>query len=74
MTQESVKVLTIGLRMTSDGQLSYFGLDDVNDMIAGGKRVIEIKEGDALMTKTETQDGKINLKLSGFSVTVLIDE
>lgn len=63
----------IGIRINSDSQLSYFGLDELNNAIANGGKLIQIKEGDALMTKVGTENGNVKLKLSGFSLIALLD-
>ena len=69
-----MKELEIGLRISREEGLSFFGLDEVNTAISCGAKVIAIKEGNALMQKREEGEEKVKLHLSGFSITVVIDE
>ncbi len=68
-----MKELKIGLRVL-EGGLSFFGLEEVNTAISQGRRVVEIKEGSALMRKTNEDGQDVNLKLSGFSITVVMED
>jgi hypothetical protein len=68
-----MKKIVVGLRISSAGELSYFGLDDVNNCIEKGQRIISIQEGNALMQKIGDRDGNVKLKISGFSLTVLVE-
>lgn len=69
-----MRKIKVGLKISPKGEFSYFGLDDINNHIEQGKKIISIQEGDALMRKIEDQDGNKKLKLTGFSLTVLVDE
>lgn len=68
-----MKEFKIGIRVDSDSQLSYFGLDELNQALVNGGRLIQIKEGDALMEKIGTERGHVKLKLSGFSLLALLE-
>ncbi|MBZ8181186.1 hypothetical protein [Oscillatoria salina] len=69
-----MKELKVGLRISREEGLSFFGLDEVNTAIDSGAKVVAIKEGNALMQKKEEKDENVRLHLSGFSITVVIDE
>lgn len=68
-----LKELKVGLRISREKGLSFFGLHEVNVAIEQGAKVVAIKEGDALMQKTEESDENIRLNLTGFSIIVVID-
>jgi hypothetical protein len=69
-----LKELKIGLRISKEEGLSFFGIDEVNKEIAKGAKVIEIKKGDALMSKKEENQENVRLSLSGFTVIVVISD
>ena len=68
------EIVEVGLRISKNGQLNFFGVDGVNEMITSGKAVVRIQEGRAIMAKSgETQDS-VKMRLLGFSVLVVIGE
>ncbi|MBI4783259.1 MAG: hypothetical protein HY785_18355 [Oscillatoriophycideae cyanobacterium NC_groundwater_1537_Pr4_S-0.65um_50_18] len=68
-----MKELEVGLRVSREG-ISFFGLNEVNAAIEHGAKVVAIKEGNALMHKTEEGDQNVQLRFSGFSIIVVLDE
>lgn len=74
MGRNKLKELKVGLRISSEEGLSFFGLDEVNTALNSGAKVIAIKEGDALMRKKEEKNENVQLYLSGFSMIVVIDK
>lgn len=69
-----MKELKAGLRFSPEKGISFFGLDEVNAAIERGAKVVAIKEGDAIMRKGEESGESVRLRLSGFSIIVVIDE
>ena len=64
----------VGLRIGENGQLNFFGVEDVNEMITSGKRVVRIEEGRALMVKSGETQESVKIRLQGFSILVVIGE
>lgn len=69
-----MKELKVGLRISREQGLSFFGLDEVNKAIASGAKVVEIREGNALMHKAKEDDRSTRLNFSGFSMIVILEE
>lgn len=69
-----MKELKIGLRISKEKGFYFFGLDELNQEIYNGAKVVEIKQGDAIMKKSKVTEDNVSLTLSGFSMTVIIEE
>ena len=69
-----MKELKIGLRISKEKGFYFFGLEELNQKIYDGAKVIEIKQGDAIMKKKKQDNDNVSLSLSGFSMTVVIEE
>ncbi len=50
-----MKQLTIGIQITEEG-LEFFGIDEVNELLKEGYRVISLEEGEALLETIEMED------------------
>jgi hypothetical protein len=70
---ERMKEVKIGLKISKEKGFYFFGLDELNQEICNGAKVVEIKQGDIIMKKNKISDDNVNLSLSGFSMTVTIE-
>ncbi len=66
--------LSIGLRIVPQQGLVFFGLDEVNEKLDRGVRILAIKEGEAIMKKTGETDEAVRLSFSGFSLNVVFED
>jgi predicted RNA-binding protein with RPS1 domain len=66
------ELVEVGLRIGDDGQLTFFGVDGVNELLASGKAVIRIEEGRAIMLKNGESQSGVKMQLRGFSVLVVV--
>jgi hypothetical protein len=64
--------LVIGVRITTESGLSFFGVDEVNAALREGKQVTAIEQGDALFQKVGEDHGNVRLTLSGFTIKVVV--
>lgn len=71
--KETPLSVEVGVRFQSDGSLEYFGLDDVNSAIDRGMSVKKIEEGSAIFMKSTTTESSVTIKLSGFTITIILD-
>jgi predicted RNA-binding protein with RPS1 domain len=69
---EAEELVEVGLRIGDDGQLMFFGVDGVNELLASGKAVIRIEEGRAIMLKSGESQSGVKMQLRGFSVLVVV--
>lgn len=67
-----MKELTIGLRIDRETGLSFFGIDEVNQVIGLGGRVCSIQPGQAIMEKMGEDEKGVRLSLAGFSIRVIV--
>ncbi|GAB4469665.1 MAG: hypothetical protein OHK0029_42340 [Armatimonadaceae bacterium] len=66
--------ITIGIRITEDG-LEFFGIEEVNELIAGGYRVSRIEPGNALVEEIEDEEGEEDmLTLVGCDMIVALEK
>ena len=64
--------IEVGLRFGKDGKLLFFGLEQINEMIADGRKVKRIEEGGAIMVKSGESSETVTMRFEGFSVLVVI--
>jgi hypothetical protein len=69
-----MRKIKIGLRISRDQEISFFGLEEINNKINKGSKIISIDEGGALMQKVSEEDGNVKLQLTGFSILVTIED
>lgn len=68
-----VSTLVVGIRMTKERGLSYFGVDEVNAELREGKKVTAVESGDALFLKVAEYQENVRLTLSGFTIKVVVE-
>lgn len=62
----------IGIRIDMEKGLAFFGVEEVNQRIASGQRVLEIRPGGAVMAETgKGEDGGPTLTLAGCQFQVV---
>lgn len=62
----------LGLRLSSESKLEFFGIDDVNAAVVAGYKLITMEKGRALMTKGVEKDDHVRMSFSGFSVVAVM--
>lgn len=64
--------LEIGIRMTIEDGITFFGIEELRERIRNGARVISIDEGGAIFQKTGEDEDNVSMYFSGgaFKVTV----
>jgi ribosomal protein S1 len=66
------RAIEVGLRMTADRGMEFFGIDEVNSAIEEGAVVKGVEKGRALMTKVIEGEEIVRVKFEGFSVVVVL--
>jgi hypothetical protein len=74
---------TLGLSMTHEIDITvrfdtkvgvqFTGVDEANDLIAQGGKVISIRKGDVILTKVDEDSETVQLAVDGFKSTALIE-
>jgi hypothetical protein len=67
-----MREIEVGIRIDLHQGLSFFGTEEINDLLSQGKRVVAIEPGGALMRKLGEEGENVRLTLSGFSLKVKI--
>ena len=60
----------VGVRFDKDMQTSFFGLQEVNDLLKKGQKILAVKEGNVLARKVGEESGIVHMHLSGFSISI----
>lgn len=68
------EVVEVGLRISDDGSLNFFGIEAVNRMLTSGKVVVRIEQGRAIMLKASESPASVKMRLLGFSVHIVVGE
>jgi hypothetical protein len=68
-----ITTVVVGVRITKETGLSFFGVDEVNAVLKEGKQVTALEPGDALFEKVGEDEGKVRLTLSGFTVKIVVE-
>jgi hypothetical protein len=66
-------ILIVGIRITAETGISFFGLDEVNATLKEGKQVTAVEPGNALMQKVGADQNDVRLTLSGFTINVIVE-
>jgi hypothetical protein len=68
-----MREVEVGLRIDMQTGLSFFGTDEVNELIRQGGRVVSVEPGGAIMRKLGEDAENVRMTLSGFSLKVRIE-
>ena len=69
-----MREIEVGIRIDQRQGLSFFGTDEVNDLLRRGGRVVAVEPGGAIMRKLGEEDGNVRLTLSGFSLKLKVED
>lgn len=68
-----MKEFKTGLKFSKEDGISFFGLDEINNKLVHGGKVISVKEGGVIMQKNISDEENVGLTISGFSIIVEIE-
>ena len=68
-----MREMEIGVRVDYESGLSFFGIEEANDLIRQGGRIIRVEPGGAIMRKLGEDAENVRLTLSGFSIKLHLD-
>jgi hypothetical protein len=66
--------IVLGIRISGETGISFFGIDEVNEEIRKGKRIVSIEPGDAIVEKISEEGGKAQLALAGGNVRIVLND
>ncbi len=66
--------VVVGVRITKESGLSFFGLDEVNAALKLGKRVTALEPDGALFQQIIDEKDNVRHTLSGFTMKVIIED
>ena len=69
-----MREIEVGIRVDVHEGLSFFGTEEINDLLRQGGRVIAVEPGGAIMRKLGDEGGNVRLTLGGFSLKVKIEK
>lgn len=69
-----MKEIEIGLRNHPEKGISFFGLDEVNQVLSDGSKIIRIIPIGALGKENKDGEGNVTIHITGFSLRVEIEE
>lgn len=72
--QHENRQVEVGLRLAPETGLSFFGMDEVNKLLATGAKVTALEPVGALTRQFKDNDGNTQITLSGFSMMVKFEE
>jgi hypothetical protein len=68
-----MRELEIGLRNDQEKGISFFGIDEVNQLLIDGAKITKIIPVGAIGQENTAEDGSITIILNGFSMKVEIE-
>jgi hypothetical protein len=69
-----MKEVEFGGRFNTESRIGFFGINEINELLAKGYTIISLKPGGALMTKLPgIENGNVRLTLSGFSIRAVLE-
>lgn len=66
--------VVVGLRVTKEAGLSFFGVDEVNAALKAGKRVTALEPEGALFQQIAGGGEGVQHTLSGFAIKVIVED
>ena len=66
--------IEIGIRIDETKGVAFFGVEEVNQRIAAGARVMEVRPGGAIMRKLGEDEGNVRLALGGCQIQVVLED
>jgi hypothetical protein len=69
-----MREIEVGIRIDIHEGLSFFGTEEINDLLRRGGRVVAIEPGGAIMRKLGEDTDNVSLTLSGFSLKVNVED
>ncbi|AFY40221.1 hypothetical protein Lepto7376_4092 [[Leptolyngbya] sp. PCC 7376] len=66
--------IDVGLRISLQQGVSFFGIEKVNEVLLKNSRVISVNPGGALTKKSIDSDGNNSFEISGFFLTIRLHE
>ncbi|MGH7173960.1 MAG: hypothetical protein ACRELG_27090 [Gemmataceae bacterium] len=69
-----MREIDVGVRIDRHEGISFFGTEEINDLLRRGGRVVAVEPGGAIMRKLGEDAENVRLTLSGFSLKVKIED
>ncbi len=69
-----MKEIEVGIRIRPGEGIRFFGMEEVNELIRRGARVVAIEPGDAILNKIGEDGDKVRLVLGGCNIRVILDD
>jgi hypothetical protein len=69
-----MRTIEIGVRFSTEQAPSFFGIDEVNQLISCGAVVLRFEPADLLMQKTAEGEETVTMYVSGFATKVVLDD
>ncbi len=66
--------LEMGIRIDMQKGIAFFGVEEVNQRIAAGGKLVEVRPGGAIMSKVEETAENTHLTLSGCQFEVVFED
>lgn len=64
----------VGLRTDPTTGIDFFGIDEVNQLLANGAKVNRIEPIGAITRQHKDKNGNVNIVVTGFSLMVELEE
>jgi hypothetical protein len=66
--------IEVGIRIDQRTGAAFFGIEAINEKLAAGAKVREIRPGGLLTTELASVDGKVDHAFSGCQIVVVLDD
>ncbi|MBP0035961.1 MAG: hypothetical protein J7524_22840 [Roseofilum sp. Belize BBD 4] len=68
------KDIKIGLIMNPEEGLKFFGLEEVNNLLSKGEKIIKIEPEGAILEEVSRDSEGIEVELNGFALIVKLED
>lgn len=69
-----MREIEVGIRFRLKEGIDFIGIEEANDLIRQGARVVELRPGGAIMQKLGVGEGTVRLTLTGCNLKVVLDD
>ena len=68
-----MKEIEIGLRTNPTTGISFFGIDEINQLLSDGVKITKIDPVGAITRQHKDENGNITIAVTGFSIAVKLE-
>ena len=67
-------ILEVGIRIEPQSGIRFFGVEEVNQRLKAGARVLEVRPGGAVFAETGRDQENVTMTLAGCQIQIVLED